>query len=232
MKFLIRLLAQWIARRLERGNARAGILGSVLGAVAGGGTAYWLYQADALETFRYAAFVLLPLVGAFVGVLVGSAFPSSGVVRTDRPVRINNLNRALVPLFAFGVFAAIAVWTTIGLPRMKKKEPSLEWKVAGGCGLLALVAGAVALRVVLFVDVTDDGIAVRRVLGSRVYRPHQIKRWGFEVSRGKLVQSAPGMVVPFLIAFDDGFTFESAAVPPATAAALATRLSNPSAPDS
>jgi hypothetical protein len=226
MKFLIRLLARTIAGRLQQGNARAGILGSVLGALAGVAAAYALYRAEVLDTFRYAAFVLLALPGALCGALIGSALPASAVARTDRAVRINNLNRGLVPLFAFCVFAGLAVLATVGLPGVKAEEKSIEWKVAAGCGLLALLAGMVAARAVLFVDVTGDGVIVRRLFGSRLYPRNRIKEWGFEVSRGKLVQTAPEFVAPILIAFDDGFTFEAPAILPATAVAIERTLSS------
>jgi len=225
MRFLIRMLARFIAGRLQQGNARAGIFGSTLGALTGVAAAYALYRADVLDTFRYAAFVLLPLVGAFVGAMIGSALPvSAATVRTDRPVRINNLNRGLVPLFAFCVFAGIAAVSAAGVLPVKKEEQSLERNVALGSGLLALIAGVVAARAVLFVDVTDNGVAVRRLFGSRLYPRKRIREWGFEVSRGKLVQSAPESVVPFLVTFDDGYAFEAPGVPPTTAVAIATRL--------
>ena len=221
MRFLIRLLAQWIAARLQQGDPRAAFLGAVIGSAGGAVAAYALSRADALETFRYAAFVILPIAGALVGGLAGSALPDRRGFRADRPVRINNLNRGLVPLFAFCVFTAAAVL----VHRVPSKEgPSFRRNVSAGAGLFALVAIAFALRVVLLVDVGDDGVVVRRLLGRRLYALDRVKRWGFEVSRGKLVQSPPSFVVPLLITFDDGFTFEAPGIHPSAAAALAARL--------
>ena len=224
MNFIIRKIAQWIARRLESGNARAGLIGALAGAATGAGAAYALYHTDVLGAFRYAAFVLLPLVGAFLGALVGSALPGHPTVRADRPVRINNLNRGLVPLFGFCVFAAAAAL----IPFVRAKEDkSFTRNVALGAGALALLSLAFGSRAVLFVDVGDEGVALRRLIGRRVYPLGRVKRWGFEIARGKLVREPPRVVVPFLITFDDGSSFESPGVQPATAAALAAKLSAP-----
>ena len=221
MNYLIRLIAHWIAARLQEGNPRAAFIGALLGAAGGAATAYALRRADALETFRYAAFIILPLVGALVGAMAGSVLPSKSVVRADRPVRINNLNRGLIPVFTFCVFTAAAVL----VHRVPTKEdPSFMWYSSAGAGVFAVVSAAFALRVVMFVDVADDRVVVRRLVGGRVYALNQVKRWGFEVSRGKLVQSPQRFVVPLLITFDDGYTFQAPGIHRAAALALAARL--------
>lgn len=223
MNWLIRRIAHWISTRLQEGNDRAAVVGAVVGAAGGIGTAYALHRGDAWETFRYAGFVILPLVGACVGAMAGSAMPDKPVVRAGRPVRINNLNRGLVPLFAYCVFTAAAVLNLVHrVP--STEDPSFKRNVSAGAALFALVALAFAVRVVLFVHVGDDGVTVRRLLGRRVYDFGRVKRWGFEVARGKLMHEAPAFVVPFMITFDDGFIFEAPGVHPSAAQAIALRL--------
>lgn len=226
MRFLIHLFAEWVARRLEAGNARAGIIGAALGVVAGIAAAYFLGRAEVFGYLKTASYIFLPVLGAFVGGALGAALPGGERIEPNQRVRLNNLNRGLLPLFLFCVFAAGVPLVFLAPHNPKAKEPEPRWPFATGCGIAALVAGVFALRAVLWVDVTEREIIVFRLMGSRSFPLDQVQRWGFEAARGRWSQQAPPAAgFPFVLVLANGFSFHLPSLSPTKAANVVALLS-------
>jgi hypothetical protein len=225
MNTLIRLISAWIARRLESGNTRGALLGAVFGTLCGAAIAHLTSEREAMAGLGHATYIIFALVGAFAGGATGAAMPTRERIVAGRAVRLNNLNRALVPFFVASVLAAAVPLVLFGL-KTKSGEENFTRVAAVVCASLSLLASIVGAREILWIDIEESQIVVCRLLSSQVLSFADIRRWGFELSRGKLLHTLPPVPgVPFVLVLSTGLRFELPSLSRATAIAVIERLS-------
>jgi hypothetical protein len=225
MNTLIRLIGEWTARKLEEGNALGATIGAIIGALIGLAVAYWMIANDHVGHFGKATYVIFSILGAGAGAVTGALAPARAHLSAGKPVRLNNLNRALLPAFFCLVLTACA----IGAPMLKSKDK--DWSrdarwVSAGLAAGALVAGLFAKREVLWIDVNESNVIVRRLLSSQTLGLEQVKLWGFEIERGKLSHDAY-RAMPFVIVLSNGIRLDVPSLSAEKALAVVARLTNP-----
>jgi hypothetical protein len=77
---------------------------------------------------------------------------------------------------------------------------------------------------VLWIDVTPTEVIVRRLLTAQRLSFEHVKRWGFEVTRERLVQTATLGPTSFVLVLSTGLRLEIPSLSATKAAILATRL--------
>jgi hypothetical protein len=234
MDSLIRLLGEWLARRIETGSRLGALLGAMLGLAASAAAVAALNAEGLLDAYRYAGYVMFgvpaTLVGAVVGARVGPAHrpadPGGGV-------RLTNYNRAAAPLVVAlamtGILVAMLVAPDTGKPGKPAEPLTVGEQVAlyAGFPLVLVAALAWAFTIVWSVDL-GSVITVRRLLRTRQYNLNALQDWSFSADgrpAGRQPFGGPGELN---MLFGDGKRFavpldgsRSAAV--AQAMALATR---------
>jgi hypothetical protein len=203
MDFIIKVVAELIARRIESGSRMGSLLGCLAGMVIG--LILWVCASAAADLSS--AFVIAftaPL--AILGAIIGSSYRGNSRPLSDEAangilsqgIRITDFNHALIPPIFFVVFgtgAGLMCWMLIS-----GAERSLR---VGGLLLLMLVLtallGLATLRTVLWVRI-DDGIFLQKIFGGRYYVPAQIQSW-------KIISSedAPN-ASNLIVIFDDKVT--------------------------
>jgi hypothetical protein len=214
MNAIIRWVGMLIAQRIQQGSLAAAAAGALGGAAAGVGLV-WL-----AEWLRDAPIPLHPvaagIMGAFIGTLATPALyrrAPAPTGRVTRPrgalgaVRVTNLNVALGKIVAAVVFCG-AVGGLIAFALFEQ----VGWSVTASAlvGGAAALAGAAVLCAlpVLWVDVSDNGVTLRKLFGGRAYSKDEVRRWGFEVSRGRATLAAPSGPCYFVVELIDGTFFE------------------------
>jgi hypothetical protein len=142
-------------------------------------------------------------------------------------VRVTNYNAALGRILASVLFCA-AVGGLLYFALIE--QAGWPQAVSIAAGAVVAVGGAALLCAlpVLWVDISDNAVTVRRLFRSRTYARDDVRRWGFEATRGRALPTAPAGYCPFVIEFVDG-TFFEVVVGPGKAAELETVIQAPAA---
>ncbi len=123
---------------------------------------------------------------------------AAGADAPASPVRVMNLNYALVPLAVSLICAGLVALLVI---KARDRGEMLRDGWPYLLGLLALSAGAlwVGSRRVLWVDLGESAVIFRRLFGADRIQPASVERWGFELSRGRYTHTPPISDSTFLL---------------------------------
>lgn len=227
MKLLIHWIAGVIARRLEAGSSTGAFYGALLGIMLGVGIGFVVSGRGAVDspwTVAVPAAVVLGITGAIAGARRGP-LPDRAATETAPTVRLNNLNRALVPvvaMIAFGAILGLGLFSKDDAKddrRNRREEEVGEAAVEafveehvgtrafliGLGGIATLISAVAAARQVWWVDVAAGSVVVRKPLSSRTYVGGDVVAWGFSPNGEGGVQSPyEGGDTAFIASFSDG----------------------------
>ena len=192
VSFLIRLVGERFARKIERGSPLGAAVGALVGVTAAVGAVVALNAAELLDTYRNAMFLVLGIPLAIVGALVGARLrPTRALLDGTRGLRLTNYNRAAAPL-VIAVARLAAAAAVPFLPEDKgsrrpagqpKEPPKLADRLLLYGALPAMGVGAAvwAWTMVWWVEL-GPVIVVRRLLRSAQYQRRLLRDWSFAVN--------------------------------------------------
>ena len=214
MRLPVRFIGHLVARQIERRSLAVAAVGASAGAGVGIGLVRFV------EYLRDEPILIHPvtagILGGFVGVFVAPAVwrpaggpdhPQSRPRGTLGAVRLTNYNAALGRIISSVLFCA-AVGGLLYFALIEQAEWAQAPSIAASAA--AAVAGAAFLSSLpmLWVDISDSAVTVRRLFGSRTYARDDIRRWGFATPLSGESPAAPSGHVPFVVELLDGRSME------------------------
>lgn len=194
VNFLIRIVGERFARRIENGSRAGAAAGAFLAGAAGAGIAFALNARELLDTYRNAIYLILGIPLALAGALLGAAFGPTNPVPDGRGgLRITNYNRAAVPLaIALGITALSAGLLLVpddSSPATQPTPPTAADRLIafGVLPIAALGCMVWAWNTVWSVQV-GPVITVRRLACASRHGRRDLRHWEFAVEASSPTQ--------------------------------------------